>query len=74
MQRYTVGVTGASINFSQIFSRAYSRLLSMFINFYPKKVPAPNGWWTESNLFASWHGAEGDAEWPRRGEADPRPW
>jgi hypothetical protein len=39
VQRYTVAVAGASINFSQIFSRAYSRLLSMFINFYPKKVP-----------------------------------
>jgi hypothetical protein len=63
VQRYTVGVSGASINFSQIFSRAYSRLLSMFINFYPKKVPALSGWWTESNLFASWHGAEGDADW-----------
>jgi hypothetical protein len=35
----------------------------MFINFYPKKVPALSGWWTESNLFASWHGAEGDADW-----------
>ena len=58
MQRYTVGVAGASINFSQIFSRAYSRLLSMVINFYPKKVPALIGWWTESNVFAAWRGTE----------------
>ena len=35
----------------------------MFINFYPKKVPTNSGWWTESNLFASWHGAAGDARW-----------
>jgi hypothetical protein len=63
VQRYTVAVAGDSINFSQIFSRAYSRLLSMFINFYPKKVPEQSGWWTESNLFAAWHGAAGDAEW-----------
>jgi hypothetical protein len=64
VQRYTVGVTGESINWSQIFSRAYSRLLSLFINFYPKKVPTAAGWWTESNLFSSWHGnAAGDGDW-----------
>jgi hypothetical protein len=64
VQRYTVGVAGTSINFSQIFSRAYSRLLSMFINFYPKKIPAAAGWWTESNLFAAWHGIKNDdATW-----------
>ena len=64
VQRYTVGVTGASINFSQIFSRAYSRLLSMFINFMPKKIPVSAGWWTESNLFAAWHGIKNDdAAW-----------
>ena len=37
VHRYTVAVAGSSVNFSQIFSRAYSRLLSMFINFYPKR-------------------------------------
>jgi hypothetical protein len=61
VQRYTV--TG-SPSFSQIFSRAYSRLLSMFINFLPKKVPAAAGWYTESNLFSCWHGiADADATW-----------
>ena len=36
----------------------------MFINFYPKKVPANSGWWTESNLFAAWHGTtDSDADW-----------
>jgi hypothetical protein len=42
---------------SQIFNRAYSRLLSIFVNFTPKKVPAKyEALWTQSNLFTSWHG------------------
>jgi hypothetical protein len=51
MQRYTVAVAGASIKFSQMFRRAYSRLLSMFINCCPEKVPEVSGSWTESNLL-----------------------
>ena len=44
---------------SQIFNRAYSRLLSIFVNFTPKKVPPKyEALWTQSNLFSSWHGHE----------------
>jgi hypothetical protein len=70
VQRYTV--TGAP-SFSQIFSRAYSRLLSMFINFLPKKVPTTAGWYTESNLFSCWHGiADADGTWVPGAKPDYR--
>jgi hypothetical protein len=43
--------------FSQIFNRAYSRLLGIFVNFRPKKImPKYERLWTESNMFSSWHG------------------
>ena len=46
-----------STTWSQIFNRAYSRLLSVFVNFTPKKLPDSYGaLWTQSNLFTSWHG------------------
>ena len=46
-----------STTFSQIFNRAYSRLLSIFVNFRPKKIASKYAaLWTESNLFSSWHG------------------
>ena len=46
-----------STTFSQIFNRAYSRLLSIFVNFRPKKIaPKYAALWTESNMFSSWHG------------------
>ena len=49
-------ISGTS-TFSQIFNRAYSRLLSIFVNFLPKKLPdSYAALWTESNLFSSWHG------------------
>ena len=37
VQRYTVAIVGSSINFSQIVSRPYSRLLSMFINSFSRR-------------------------------------
>ena len=49
-------VAGTS-TWSQIFNRAYSRLLSIFVNFTPKTVaPEFEELYTESNLFSSWHG------------------
>jgi hypothetical protein len=57
-------VAGTS-TWSQIFNRAYSRLLSVFVNFTPKTIAtAYDDLYTESNLFSSWHGdksAEGAA-------------
>jgi hypothetical protein len=54
-------VAPGATSWNQIFSRAYSRLLSVFVNFMPRQIPtADAGRWTESNLFANWHGA---ADW-----------
>ena len=48
-------------SWNQIFSRAYSRLLSIFVNFMPRAPPGDFAkLWTESNCFANWHGA---ADW-----------
>jgi hypothetical protein len=65
-----------STTWSQIFNRAYSRLLSIFVNFRPKKVAEKYAaLYTESNLFSSWHGnqnADGTApEGWKPGEAPP---
>jgi hypothetical protein len=54
-------VAPGATSWNQIFSRAYSRLLSVFVNFMPRKIPdADAGRWTESNCFTNWHGA---ADW-----------
>ena len=46
-----------STTFSQIFNRAYSRLLSIFVNFRPKTIASKcEKLWAESNVFSSWHG------------------